>query len=121
MIHCLTNSDWADENLAEYARHLGKMVEHPIESQPNPCPDYFCHPVPCSIFLLRLFVFWDPVCPKPNRLSNTLCRALDLPHVRYFDEAFSKGWLTPMDSLASFVEHLLSLDAEQGFIRSQNV
>ena len=44
-------------------------------------------------------------------------RALDLPHVRYFDEAFSKGWLTPMDSLASFVDHLLTLDPEQGFLR----
>ena len=45
-------------------------------------------------------------------------RALDLPHVKYFDEAFSKGWLTPMDSLASFVEHLLTLDPEQGLTES---
>ena len=44
-------------------------------------------------------------------------RSLDLPHVRYFDEAFSNGWITPMDSLASFVDHLLTLDPEQGFLR----
>ena len=29
------DSAWADPNLAEVARHLGKMVEHPNQSQPN--------------------------------------------------------------------------------------
>ena len=36
MFHCLPNSAWADWNLAEAAVQLGKMVEHPNQSQPNP-------------------------------------------------------------------------------------
>ena len=36
MFHSLPDSDWADENLAEAARQLGKMVEQPNQSQPNP-------------------------------------------------------------------------------------
>ena len=36
MFHCLPNSAWADWNLAEVAVQLGKMVEHPNQSQPNP-------------------------------------------------------------------------------------
>ena len=50
-------------------------------------------------------------------------KALGLPHVKYFDEAYSKGWLTPMASLNSFIEHLLALDPEQGiyYICSHNL
>ena len=36
MFHHLPNSAWADWNLAEVAVQLGKMVEHPSQSQPNP-------------------------------------------------------------------------------------
>ena len=36
MFHCLPSSDWADGNWAEVAVQLGKMVEHPNQSQPNP-------------------------------------------------------------------------------------
>ena len=36
MFHCLPNSAWANGNLAEAARQLGKIVEHPTQSQPNP-------------------------------------------------------------------------------------
>ena len=36
--HCLTLSAWADGNLAEAAVQLGKKVEHPNKSQPNPGP-----------------------------------------------------------------------------------
>ena len=36
MFHCLPNFAWADWNLAEVAGQLGKMVEHPNQSQPNP-------------------------------------------------------------------------------------
>ena len=39
-------------------------------------------------------------------------RACALPHVKYFDEAFSSSDLTPMDQLMEFIDHLLSLDAE---------
>ena len=35
-MHCLPDSsDWADENLAEAAGQLGKMVEHPNQCQPR--------------------------------------------------------------------------------------
>ena len=36
MFHCLPNSAWADWNFAEVAVQLGKMLEHPNQSQPNP-------------------------------------------------------------------------------------
>ena len=35
VFHCLPNSAWADWNVAV---QLGKMVEHPNHSQPNPGP-----------------------------------------------------------------------------------
>ena len=35
---CLPNSAWADGNLAEAAGQMGKKVEHPNQSQPNPGP-----------------------------------------------------------------------------------
>ena len=38
MSHCLPDSAWADGNLAELAEQLGKMVEYPNQSQPNPGP-----------------------------------------------------------------------------------
>ena len=31
-----TNSAWTDENLAEWVVQVGKMMEHPYQSQPNP-------------------------------------------------------------------------------------
>ena len=37
MFHYLPDSSWADGNLAEAARQLGKLVEHRNKSQPNPC------------------------------------------------------------------------------------
>ena len=36
MFHFLPSSAWADWNLAEVAVQLGKIVEHPNQSQPNP-------------------------------------------------------------------------------------
>ena len=49
MFHCLPNSARADENLAEVAVQLGKMVEHLNHRQSNPglradespCTNYF--------------------------------------------------------------------------------
>ena len=38
MLHYLLNSALAVGNLAEVARQVGNMVEHPNQSQPNPCP-----------------------------------------------------------------------------------
>ena len=40
-------------------------------------------------------------------------RACALPHVKYFDEAFSKNYLTPMRQLMEFVDHLMGLDAHK--------
>jgi len=43
-------------------------------------------------------------------------RACNLPHVKFFDEAYSKNWLTPMEgpkSLMVFVEHLLAMSPEE--------
>ena len=43
-------------------------------------------------------------------------RACNLPHVKFFDEAYSNNWLTPMEgpkSLMVFVEHLLSMSSEK--------
>lgn len=39
-------------------------------------------------------------------------RALDLPHVKFFDSAFDQGWTTNMDDLAKFVDHLVDMPAE---------
>ena len=36
MFQCLTDSTWADGNLAEAAGQLGKMVELRNQCQPNP-------------------------------------------------------------------------------------
>lgn len=40
-------------------------------------------------------------------------RALALPHVRYFDEAFDKHWTTPMPELMQFIDEVLALDAHE--------
>ena len=37
-------------------------------------------------------------------------RALDLPHVKFFDEAFAKQWTTPEAELMQFVDELLAMD-----------
>ena len=39
-------------------------------------------------------------------------RAAGLPHVKYFDEAYRQGWLTPEDSLMDMVDHLLTMDPQ---------
>ena len=45
MFHYLHDSTRADGNLAEVARQLGKMVEHPNQSQLNPAVhDQMGHP-----------------------------------------------------------------------------
>ena len=36
VFHCLPNSAWAVGNFADLAWQMGKMVEHPTQSQPNP-------------------------------------------------------------------------------------
>ena len=36
MFCCPPHSSWTDRNLAEAAGHLGKVVEQPNQSQPNP-------------------------------------------------------------------------------------
>lgn len=38
-------------------------------------------------------------------------RAQSLPHVRFFDEAFDKGWTTPVAELMECVDELLAMDA----------
>lgn len=38
-------------------------------------------------------------------------RALHLPHVRFFDEAFEKQWTTPVEELMTLVDELLAMDA----------
>lgn len=37
-------------------------------------------------------------------------RATSLPHVKFFDEAYKKGWLTPEKNLMAMVEHLITMD-----------
>ena len=44
--YCLRDSAWANGNLAEVAMQLGKMVEHPNKSQPN--PGLRAHGTPCT-------------------------------------------------------------------------
>jgi NAD(P)-dependent dehydrogenase (short-subunit alcohol dehydrogenase family) len=39
-------------------------------------------------------------------------RALALPHVRFFDEAFANGWATPEGDLMAFVDAVLALDSD---------
>merc|ERR1711997_466428 len=39
-------------------------------------------------------------------------RALDLPHVQYFDEAYKKGSMTPEENLMVMVQDLLEMDPE---------
>ena len=36
IVHCLSDSTWADGTLAEEAGKLGTMMEHPNQSQRNP-------------------------------------------------------------------------------------
>ena len=51
MFHCLPDSAWADGKLAEAAGQLGKMVEHPNQSQPNPgSPGDVSPCIVCPIF-----------------------------------------------------------------------
>ena len=38
-------------------------------------------------------------------------RALQLPHVKFFDTAFEKGWTTPEAELMQLVDELLTMDA----------
>ena len=46
MFHCLSNSAWADGNLAEAAGQLGKMVEHPLfKFNPTQIHEQMGHPV----------------------------------------------------------------------------
>jgi len=40
-------------------------------------------------------------------------RALALPHVRYFDEAFDKQWTTAVPELMQFVDEVVALDAHE--------
>ena len=46
-LNCLLDFAWVDENLAGLAGHLGNMMEHPNQSQPNPThvTHHHCHPV----------------------------------------------------------------------------
>ena len=46
MFHCLPDSAWADGNLAEVVRQLGKKVEHRNQIQPN--PGLRAHGTPCT-------------------------------------------------------------------------
>ena len=39
-------------------------------------------------------------------------RALDLPHVKYFDEAYKQGSMTPEENLMVLVQNLLEMDPE---------
>ena len=50
VFHCLPNSALADGNLAEVAGQMGKMVEHPNQSQPH--PGYRPDESPCRIWHL---------------------------------------------------------------------
>ena len=47
MFHCLPDWAWAKGNLAKAARQVGKMGEHPNQSQPNPTQvsEQMNHPV----------------------------------------------------------------------------
>eukprot|EP00933_Yihiella_yeosuensis_P061500 TRINITY_DN64322_c0_g1_i1.p1 TRINITY_DN64322_c0_g1~~TRINITY_DN64322_c0_g1_i1.p1 ORF type:complete len:257 (-),score=49.18 TRINITY_DN64322_c0_g1_i1:60-830(-) len=40
-------------------------------------------------------------------------RNLDLPHVKFFDQAFEKGWTTDMQQLIQLVDELVAMDAER--------
>ena len=40
-------------------------------------------------------------------------RAVGLPHVKYFDEAYEKGWLTPESNLMLMMEHLMKLSPQE--------
>ena len=42
----------------------------------------------------------------------TKARALGLPHVKYFDEAYKQGSMTPEDGLMVLVQNLLEMDPE---------
>lgn len=39
-------------------------------------------------------------------------RALGLPHVAFFDEAYANGWTTPLPQLMRFVDEVLQMDGE---------
>ena len=47
MFHCQLNSAWADGNLAEAAGQIGKIAEHPNQSQPNQVLKQMGHPAQC--------------------------------------------------------------------------
>ena len=55
MSHCLPNPATADGSLAELAVQVGKMMEHPYQSQPNPGPGSPAQPR--SIFQ-KVSYFW---------------------------------------------------------------
>ena len=59
MFHCLPDSAWADGNLAEGAVQLGKMVEHPNQSQINPGAQVDVTPIRCMAFLMDLLLQGD--------------------------------------------------------------
>ena len=42
----------------------------------------------------------------------TKARAHGLPHVKYFDEAYRQGTMTPEDNLMVLVQNLLEMDPE---------
>ena len=45
LLRCLPYSAWAAANLAEFAWHVGNMVELPNQSQENIVADLMGHPV----------------------------------------------------------------------------
>ena len=54
MFHCLSDSAWADGNLADAAVQLGKMVEYRNQIQPNPgLPEHGTPESPCRSFLWK--------------------------------------------------------------------
>jgi len=58
MFQCLPSSAW---NLTEAAVELGKMVEHPNQSQPN--PGLLADESPCNVYLTNIFnphcIYWE--------------------------------------------------------------
>ena len=92
MLHCLSDSAWADGNLAEAAAagQLGKMVEHRNQSQPNPglsslgtpCTPrdiWFLLEVPLVICLPSYCIVWPLRATSDNVVSQFLPKRLFLP------------------------------------------
>ena len=82
MFHCVPNFAWADGNLAELARQLANMVEHPFEVNPTHVPDHFCHPV-VRCYSLNLAHQWlqdsvesSVMMPYSTVVSSGWCRGL---------------------------------------------